>query len=138
MNETSIVIIGYISWMIVLVLIIISIRSYLVLSGKKAANGFSISGLEVSPVMERLSRVHANCYEHFPIFIGLMLLALILDRQAITNPLAYTFLGLRIAQGIIHILSKSILFVYLRLTLFLAQIGIAIYWIFLFIINSST
>lgn len=133
MNETSMALIGYILWMIFLTLTIISIRSVLVLSGKKTANGFSTTGSDVSPFMEMLIRVHANCYEHFPIFGGLLLLALFLQMENITNPLAYTFLGLRIFQGVIHMISKNVFFVYLRLTLFLAQVAIAVYWIVLFL-----
>ncbi|MCF6319804.1 MAG: MAPEG family protein [Proteobacteria bacterium] len=133
MNETSITLIAYIAWIIVLILTIISIRSYWVLSGQRAANSFSVNGLDVSPFMERLSRVHANCFENFPIFGGLLLLALLLDMSYITNPLAYAFLGLRIAQGIVHLISKNVFFVYLRLTLFLAQLVIAIYWTYLFL-----
>lgn len=133
MNETSLALIVYIAWMIILLLTMISIRSYLVLSGKKSANGFSPSGDDVSAFIQRLSRVHANCYEHFPVFGGLMLLALALDLSQLTNPLAYTLIGLRLAQGVVHMISKSILFVYLRLALFLGQLGIALFWIFVMI-----
>lgn len=133
MNETSITLIAYIAWMILLIITIISIRSYWVLSGKRAANSFSVNGSDVSDFMERLSRVHANCFEHFPIFGGLLLLALLLNMSHITNPLAYTFLGLRIAQGVVHLISKNVFFVYLRLSLFLTQLAIAIYWISLFL-----
>ena len=129
MNETSIALIGYILWMIFLVLAIISLRSVLVLTGRKPANGFLPTGNDVSPFMERLTRVHGNAYEHFPIFGGVLLLALFLQMESITNSLAYTLLELRISQGVVHMVSKSILFVYIRLTLFLAQIGITIYWI---------
>jgi hypothetical protein len=132
MNETSIALIGYILWMIFLVLTIISIRSVLVLTDKKPANEFSPAGNDISPFMERLTRVHANSYEHFPIFGGVLLLALFLNVESITNDLALTLLGLRISQGVVHMISKSIIFVYFRLTLFLAQIGITIYWIIQF------
>jgi hypothetical protein len=132
MNETSLALIGYILWMIFLVITIISLRSILVLTNKKPANGFSPTGNDVSPFMERLIRVHANSYEHFPIFGGILLLALFLQMESITNNLAYTLIGLRISQGVIHMISKNILFVYIRLTLFLAQIGITIYWIIQF------
>lgn len=131
MNETSLAFIGYISWMIVLIVTIISLRSFLVLSGRNAANSFSPDGTEISPFMQRLIRVHANCYEHFPIFGGLLLFTLCLNWDEITNSLAFILLGLRIAQGIVHIISSSVLFVYLRLILFLAQCAIAIYWIVL-------
>jgi len=133
MNATSLTLIGYISWMMLLVFSIISYRSIVVLTSRKAANDFQPEGKDVSPLMERLSRVHANCYEHFPIFAGLMLLALALNLSEITNPLAYTFLTLRVAQGVVHIISKSVPMVFLRLGLFLAQCGIAVYWIVLFL-----
>ena len=133
MNETVIALIAYIVWMIMILISIISIRSYLVLFGKKPANGFSTMGDDVSPFMQRLCRVHANCYEHFPIFGGLMLMALALNLSQLTNPLAYILIGLRVVQSAVHLISTSILFVYLRLLLFLAQICIACYWIFLFL-----
>jgi len=132
-NETVLALLGYIAWMLVLVLSIILVRSYLVLAGKKPPNHFRPDGTDVSPLVERMSRVHANGYEHFPIFGGLLILSLVLYKGEITNSLALYFLTLHLAQGVTHIISKSPIATYIRLTFFLSQCGIAIYWIIGFI-----
>jgi len=128
-NPSFIALLAYIGWTVLLVLTLISLRGIRVLSGQKKANAFAANGEDESAFVQRLTRVHANCYEHFPIFGGLLLLALALDMTSITDSLAFYWLSLRIIQGIVHLISKSVLMVYLRLLLFLAQITIAIYWL---------
>lgn len=132
-NPTLLAFLIYIAWIVLLVLTIISLRSIRVMSGQKKANAFAANGEDESDFVQRLTRVHANCYEHFPIFGGLLLLALALDLRSITDVLAYYWISLRIAQGVIHLISKRVLMVYLRLFLFLVQIAIAVYWIFSFL-----
>ena len=71
MNETSLATIGYIVWMMILLLLILSIRIQAVLTGTKRTNEFKPEGTDVSAFSGRACRVHANCYEHFAIFGGL-------------------------------------------------------------------
>ena len=104
------------------------IRSQLVLRGKVPANGFRPDNAGLSPFMQRLGRAHANCVESLPVFGGLLLVALVTDRAAITDPLAYVFLGARIIQSLIHLASLSQIAVMLRFTAFAVQMVIGAYW----------
>jgi len=78
--------------------------------------------------MQRLARAHANCIEGLPIFGGLLAIAIMTSRTAITDPLAFWFLGARIVQSIIHLVSTSSIAVSLRFTAFAVQIVIGVYW----------
>ena len=65
-----------------------SIRSWLALTKAVPANGFTPDNSNLSPFMQRLARAHANCIEGLPIFGGLMLVAIVADNTALTDPLA--------------------------------------------------
>lgn len=78
--------------------------------------------------MQRLARAHANCIEGLPIFGGLMLIAVVAGRSAITDPLAYAFFAARILQSVIHLTSLSALAVTLRFSAFAVQMCIGLYW----------
>jgi hypothetical protein len=130
MSETSIAFLGYIVWMMVLVFIIVGIRVQMVLSGKRRANNFNPDGKDVSEFSARVARVHANCYEHFPIFGGILILSLVLKTQEITNTLALYFLAARILQGLIHLFSTHVMAVNIRFTFFILQYAIAVVWVY--------
>jgi uncharacterized MAPEG superfamily protein len=78
--------------------------------------------------MQRLARTHANCIEGLPVFGGLMLVAVLTDRTAVTDPLALAFLAARIVQSTIHLASLTNSAVTLRFLAFAVQMVIAIYW----------
>jgi hypothetical protein len=61
----------------------------------------------LSPFMQRLARAHANCLEDLPFFGGLLLVSLVLDKTTFTDGLALWFLGARIIQSSIHLISTS-------------------------------
>jgi uncharacterized MAPEG superfamily protein len=137
MTATALAVLGYSAWMLVLLLILGGLRTYLTLSGQKAANSFRPDGSDVSPFSGRLCRAHANCYEGFPIFGGLLLLALASGRSAATDPLALWFLAARIGQSTTHLISTSVQAVQVRFAFFLAQVVIAIWWV-IALLGSST
>ena len=87
MSPSALALVGYVAWMLLLAITILSFRTALVLAKKRAANSFSPSGEEVSPFANRLCRAHANCYENLPIFAALILLALVTDNAGITDSL---------------------------------------------------
>jgi len=109
-----------------------TLRVGLTLTGKRAPNSFAPDGTDVSPFANRLCRAHANSYEGFPIFGGLMLLAIALDVTAITDSLAMYMIGARILQAVTHLASTSNLAVQVRFAFFLVQVGIAIWWVMQF------
>lgn len=106
-----------------------TIRTYLVVTGKVPANGFTPDNGKLSPFMQRLARAHANCIEGLPIFGGLLAVALMLEKTAITDGLALWFLAARIVQSIIHLISTRAMAVSARFTAFAVQMAIGVYWV---------
>jgi uncharacterized MAPEG superfamily protein len=127
-SPTAIALTAFIAWSLALLVLMEIIRSWLVLARKVAANGFVPDNANLSPFMQRLARAHANCLEGLPVFGGLMVVALLARRTAVTDPLAYQLLVARIAQSTIHLVSVSARAVTLRFTAFAVQVGIAVVW----------
>lgn len=119
---------AFIAWALLLLVWMELIRTQLVLTGKVRANGFTPDNAALSPFVQRLTRAHANCVEGLPIFGGLLLVALVSDRTTVTDPLALVFLGSRILQSTIHLLSLSVPAVMLRFSAFAVQMGIGLWW----------
>ena len=128
MNPTATALTGFIAWSLFLLVLMEVIRSKLVLTKAIPANGFNPDNSNLSPFMQRLARAHANCVEGLTIFGGLMLVAAVTGRSAITDPLAYVFLSARVLQSVIHLSSLSALAVTLRFTAFAVQMVIGVYW----------
>jgi len=128
MNPTLTALTGFVAWSLLLLVLMEVIRSKLVVTKAIPANGFNPDNSNLSPFMQRLARAHANCVEGLPIFGGLMLIAVVSGRSAVTDPLAYAFLAARILQSVIHLSSLSALAVTLRFSAFAVQMGIGAYW----------
>lgn len=128
MTNTASALIGFLAWTLALLVLMEVIRTYLVLTGSVSANGFHPDNRNLSPFMQRLARAHANCVEGLPVFGGLLAFAIMLERTAVTDGLALWFLGARILQSIIHLISTSAVAVSARFTAFAAQMAIAAYW----------
>ena len=133
MNASIAAFLGYVTWMLVLLGLLASVRVSLSVTGKKAPNSFDPSGADVSPFSNRLCRAHANCYESFPIYGGLLLLAIATDTTAVTDGLAYFLIGARVLQSVTHLASTSNFAVQVRFAFFVAQFLIGIYWVLQFI-----
>jgi uncharacterized MAPEG superfamily protein len=129
-TPSSIALIGFIAWSLLLLVLMEVIRSQLVLRHKVAANGFTPDNAGLSPFMQRLARAHANCVEGLPVFGGLLLVAIATGRSPITDPLAYVFLACRVFQSLVHLVSVSATAVTVRFTAFAVQMGIGVYWAF--------
>lgn len=130
MSNTAFALIGFIAWTLFLLLLMETIRTYLVVTGRVPANGFTPDNGNLSPFMQRLARAHANCLEGLPIFGGLLIFALLLDKTEITDLLAPWLLAARIVQSVIHLVSTSAVAVSLRFTAFAVQMAIGLYWVF--------
>jgi uncharacterized MAPEG superfamily protein len=128
MSPTIIALTGFVAWSLFLLVVMEVIRSKLVLTKAVPANAFRPDNANLSPFMQRLARAHANCVEGLPIFGGLMLIAVVTGRSAVTDPLAYVFLAARILQSVTHLSSVSAPAVTFRFSLFAVQMGIAVYW----------
>jgi uncharacterized MAPEG superfamily protein len=128
MSPTVLSLTGFIAWTLLLLVLMEAIRAQLVLTGRVPTDGFDPTNSRQSPFMQRLARAHANCLEGLPIFGGLMLVAVVLDRTAITDPLAPVLLAARVVQSSIHLVSVSPTAITLRFTAFTVQMAIAVYW----------
>jgi uncharacterized MAPEG superfamily protein len=128
MNATAFALTGFIAWTLLLLVLMEGLRSQLVVTGRVRANGFQPDNANLSPFMQRLARAHANCLEGLPIFGGLMIVALITERSAVTDPLAPWVLAARLVQSVIHLVSLSATAVTLRFTAFAVQMAIGVYW----------
>lgn len=128
MSATAFALTVFISWALGLLIVMEVIRTYLVISGKVAANGFTPDNAALSPFMQRLARAHANCIEGLPIFGGLLGVAILISKTDVTDPLASILLAARIVQSIIHLVSTSQVAVSLRFTAFTVQMVIGAYW----------
>lgn len=63
-----------------------------------------------------------------PVFGGLLIVAVLANKTAITDPLAYTFLIARLVQSCTHMASVSVPAVNVRFLAFALQMGIAVFW----------
>lgn len=135
MNATAFALTGYIIWIMLLLGGIAVYRTALTVSGKRAANSFDPSGSDVSAFSGRLCRVHANCYESFPLFGGLLLLALVTNTTEITDSLAVIVLASRVVQSTVHLFSISDMAVKLRFLFFVVQYVIGFYWAMQFLMR---
>jgi hypothetical protein len=132
MNDTIIALLGYISWILLLLVWLAVYRTMLVANKSQAVNEFKSDGSNSTVFGERLSRAQGNCVESFAFIGGLMLLALATDSALITDGLALTLLVARLGQSIIHLLSTSVLAVQIRFVFFVLQLAICFYWVYQF------
>lgn len=130
MTPSMIALVGFAGWTVTLLLGIGGLRTFVAVSGRKAANTFRPDGADVSPFSNRLCRAHANCYENLPIFAALVLAAALTGNGAATDSQAYVFLGARLAQSVTHLISTSVVAVQLRFAFFLVQVAIYIWWVY--------
>lgn len=129
MSPTLMALLGFLAWTLLLLVWMEAIRSWLVLTRAVPANGFQPDNANLAPFMQRLARAHANCLEGLPLFGGLLLVAVVAGKAAVTDPLAYVFLAARVLQSLIHLASLSSLAVTLRFSAFAVQMGLGAYWV---------
>jgi uncharacterized MAPEG superfamily protein len=128
MTPTLLALTGFLAWTLLLLLLMEAQRVRLVATKAVAPNGFVPDNANLSPFMQRLARAHANCVESLPLLGGLMLVAVVAGRSAVTDPLAWVLLGARIVQSSAHLASLSVAAVNLRFAAFAVQLGIALWW----------
>jgi len=133
MNTSGIAIVVYILWMVVLLTVFLIVRVRALVTREVRTNNFRPDGSDVSGFAERLSRVHANCYESAPMILGILLLAIATDQVHITNGLALYVIAARILQSVVHLLSTNAHMVRLRFALFVVQVTIVVIWAFQFL-----
>lgn len=113
---------GFVFWTLMLLGAIAVVRTMGVLTGKKASNDFPADQDHGgSPFYRRLLRAHMNCVENLPVYGAVILTAAVLGVTALIDPLAWPFLGCRVAQSLAHLAGTSVVLVNVRFTFFLAQ-----------------
>jgi len=132
MTNTHIALLGYIGLFLTILLILAGLRTMLTLKGAKKANSFAPTGEDAGPFSLKLVRAHANMYEFFPVYGGILLFAMATGQMAVTNGLALIFLGARVLQALTHLISTSIMAVQVRFFFFLVQFFIAGFWLLKF------
>ena len=112
-----------------LVLMTVTMRTWLTVSGQRAANSFAPDGADVGALCARVCRAHANCVENIGAFALVLLVAIGTGETALLNPLAYAFLAARLFQAGAHVASTSPVAVSIRAVFFLVQVVIMGWWI---------
>ena len=129
MSNTACAILGLAGWYIATLVTLAGYRVVASVAKKKPANTFSPDGSDVPGFGQRLTRVHANCYENIPVFLAVMLFAMATGQTGITDPSAHLLLYARVGQSLVHAASTSVPAVLLRFVLFLLQVLIVVCWL---------
>ncbi len=129
MTPTAVALLGFAAWTILMVVLLGVTRTGLVFAGKKKSNQFKSTGEDLGSFGYRVTRVHANCYENLPVAAAVLLYAIATSQTAITDGLALIFIGLRVAQSAVHLLSTAPPMVMIRFALYIAQNAILLFWI---------
>jgi uncharacterized MAPEG superfamily protein len=127
-SPTAIALTGFIAWSLLLLVVMETVRVYLVVTGRVPSNEFRPDNSNLSGFMQRLARAHANCVEGLPIFGGLLAVALMTGRTEVTDPFAFLLLGARVVQSSVHLASVSVMAVNLRFSAFAVQIALGVYF----------
>jgi uncharacterized MAPEG superfamily protein len=90
---------------------------------------FDPNGIDLDGYGRRLTRAIANCQENIPLYIGVLLFAMVTGHTEITNATACWLLYARIAQSAAHLLSTSSLMILVRFSFFLLQFLLIICWV---------
>jgi uncharacterized MAPEG superfamily protein len=130
MQNTYYALLGYAAWTLALLGLRSLIRVSHTFRGARPSEGFSPLGEDISPLAERISRAHANCYESLPIYLAIVSAATIYGRVHVLNSLALVLLATRVGQSTLHLISSDIRVVNIRFILFFIQWLIKAWWIF--------
>jgi len=106
-------------------------RVAMVLTGKASANAWKRGAqTAVQPAWAiRVQHAHLNCLENLPLFAAVIIAAYISDQLMLIEGLAFIYLGLRVAQTLVHVISDSATFVFIRANLWIPQMIILFYWL---------
>ena len=121
----------YIVWTLILALSYATYRLPLVLTGKKAANHWERGKAVDDPaILVRAKAAHLNCLENLPLFAALVLVAAATGQRDTVNALAGFIVAARIGQSLVHLIGTSFPLVFIRASLFLAQVALMLYLAF--------
>lgn len=128
MSVTAQALCGLVLWSVVLTFMLVFTRVGAVMRGEKQLNAFQADGKDLNAFGQRMTRAHANSLENLAGAAALLLLAIATGQTAVTDGLAFAYLGARIAQSVVHIASTAPPAVMLRATFFSVQMILLIVW----------
>lgn len=128
MSASATCLLGLIAWTMILTLGLLTARTAAMLKGHPV-NTFTQDGNELAAISQRVTRAHGNSLEWLAIPVGLLAYAIATGQTAITDGLAMIFLGARVLQSIVHVISTSTPAVLLRATFFTVHVVISIIWL---------
>lgn len=119
------------AWTLLLAVVYVGYRVVLVLTFKEKANAWTRGAIEhVDPaIITRFNHAHLNSLETLPLYAAVVLFAYMQGQLGVLDPLAYVYLGARMAQSVIHVISTAPLMVFLRANALLVQWVLLIYWL---------
>ncbi|MBK8456693.1 MAG: MAPEG family protein [Phyllobacteriaceae bacterium] len=129
MTGTEIAFFGLIAWTLLLLGIIAWLRVSATLARTRKPNSFKPTGEDMAPFGQRVTRAHANCYEHLPFALALLLYAMHAGNTGVTDATGPLFLLLRVTQSSLHLWSTRNRVVVWRFYAFLAQIVLMTVWL---------
>lgn len=130
LSPSAVALLGLVAWTLFLALLLLNQRGLLVLSGRMKVNAFAPDGSNTPGAFgQRLVRAHANSLENLPLQAAVLLYAMQAGLTAVTDPLACVLLGARVFQSLMHLISTSPLFVWLRFAGWLVQLLILAWWL---------
>lgn len=106
-------------------------RVPIVFAGKTGANSWTrdASTWKNPDFITRVQHAHMNSLENLPLYIGVVAAAYFTNQIEVIGWLAWIYLGLRVAQLIVHLLGTSKWLVFLRANCYLPQLFLLIYWV---------
>jgi uncharacterized MAPEG superfamily protein len=127
MQGTETTILWLVAWWALLMAQLPLVR--LLASKKTGSMAFDPNGIDLEGYGRRLTRAIANCQENIPIYIGVLLFAMVTDHTGITNATACWLLYARIAQSTVHLISTSSAMILIRFAFFLLQFLLVVCWV---------
>lgn len=127
MQATETTILWLVVWWALLMVQLPLVR--LLASRKTGSMAFDPNGIDLQGYGRRLTRAIANCQENIPLYIGVLLFAIVTDHAEITNATASWLLYARIAQSTVHIISTSSPMILIRFSFFLLQFLLIVCWV---------
>ncbi len=130
MSAATHVLLLFAAWTLLMAVGYVGYRVVLVLTFKERANAWTRGGIEHDDpaIITRFNHAHLNCLETLPLYAAVVLFAYIQGQLGVLDQLAYVFLGARVAQSVIHVISTAPMMVFLRANALLVQWALLIYW----------
>jgi len=127
MDATGSTILWLVLWWALLMVQLPLVR--LLASRKTGSMAFDPNGFDLEGYGRRLTRAIANCQENIPLYIGVLLFAMVTGNTDVTNTTAFWLLYARIAQSVTHLVSTSSPMILVRFFFYLLQYLLIVCWV---------